>query len=591
MLIVAATGRPARADLVSLPTVFLFVDGDDDDVDGVADGQETKPDERALTDSFALDSSWEGALVTASGAGKLRFVSAAGPVAPGARLPPKTRLQGLEIGVVTLDGTSKSGKPLHLMVEILGAAARDLRGANIDFTTSHASLVRTPPVATPDPAHPDPDEMEIVVSTKSSSPDVDVESYGASGVKLDGLTHVAMRSEPCKSIAGARCFITAPLRLVIDDVDRSHPLARGRALRAEVGGALVVRAGGRKQALRVKGPRASALGPLGRYRAKIRPIVFRLSPGGAPAVGGNDAGAVQMLRGELAVSSSIWGQCGISFGDVAHLDVTIADPPPPYLLAFGDDVGLPASSGMITLRVDGKVVSFPSAARATPDDVATVAARAIEKLGFAVTISPNYRISPGAFPSVDLLVRRKDGHFAAIDLAPGTALSTDPTLSVRIGTVDLSDGLQHFGDMDSMSGTLEERTLAKSIEDGDSSTVEVMVVPFFAGTGRIGESFIASESPAMRNMLFLDRAGIRARRSSFTVAHELGHVLLDVPGHPDDYDIDTPTLLMDSDASDASAFGPRRVPLDECERVLREAGPTSRIPVILPWPLTPLAIR
>ncbi len=573
--------------------MLLFVDADDDDVDGTADGVQAKLDEHALTDAFALDASFDGATVTLSGAGKVRLVGASGAIPPGKPLPPKVRVQGLEAGAVVLDGKSRTGKPLHLAFEVVAAFARDLQGAPIDFTTSHVSLVRSPPTALPDPLRPDADEVELVVGTVNPSLalDVDVESYGSSGVRLDGLTHVPLKAEPCKALAGGRCFSTAPLRLVVDDVDRSHPLARGRALRAEVGGALVVRSGGRKQVLRVKGPRKSAIGPIGRYRAKIRPIVLRLGAGGAPAIGGNDAGAVQMMRSELAVSSSIWGQCGVSFGDTSKLDVLVVDPPPPWLLAFGDDVGLPASSGAVTFRVDGKPVTFTTTARATPEDVAQVAARAIEKLGFSVVVSPNYRIAPGAFPSTDLLVRRKDGKPATIELAPGVALSTDPTLSVRIGTVDLGDGLQHFGDMDSMSGTLEERTLAKWVEDGDDTTVEVMVVPNFAGGGRIGESFIATESPAMRNVLFLDRAGVRARRSSFTVAHELGHVLLDVPGHPDDYDVDTPTLLMDSDASDASAFGPRRIPLDQCERLLREAGPTARMPVLSPWPLGPLPIK
>jgi hypothetical protein len=92
----------------------------------------------------------------------------------------------------------------------------------------------------------------------------------------------------------------------------------------------------------------------------------------------------------------------------------------------------------------------------------------------------------------------------------------------------------------------------------------------------------------VRNAVILDRAGIRARRSSLTLAHELGHVFMDVPGHPDDFGSDTPTLLMDSDGSDSSPFGPRRVSLDECVRVVRQAGPGARIPLLTPWPLTPL---
>jgi hypothetical protein len=139
-----------------------------------------------------------------------------------------------------------------------------------------------------------------------------------------------------------------------------------------------------------------------------------------------------------------------------------------------------------------------------------------------------------------------------------------------------------------MAGTLEERTLLKALDDGDPKTIEVVVVPLFAGGGRIGESFIGSDLSSVRNVVLLDRAGIRARKSSLTLAHELGHVLMDLPGHPDDYGIDTPTLLMDSDAADASPFGPRRITVGECARVVRQSGPKARVPLLTDWPLSPL---
>jgi len=226
---------------------------------------------------------------------------------------------------------------------------------------------------------------------------------------------------------------------------------------------------------------------------------------------------------------------------------------------------------------------------AMPDRAAFDIARAFEKAGFLAIVSPNARIAPGAGGSVDVLVKRKDGALATLEpIAPGAALTTDATLAVRIGSVDLSDGLQHFGDMDSVAGTLEERTLLKSVDDGDPQTVEVVVVPSFTGGGRIGESFIASDLSSLRNAVLLDRAGVRARRISLTLAHELGHVLLDMPGHPDDYGVDTPTQLMDSDASDASPFGPRRLTLDECARVVRQAGPKARVPLLSEWTVGPL---
>jgi hypothetical protein len=386
-----------------------------------------------------------------------------------------------------------------------------------------------------------------------------------------------------------RCWSSAPLRLVIDDVDRNHPLVADRSIKAEVGGAIVVREGGRKaQMIRVLGPRGSTVGPIGRLRATLRPFVVRLTQGGAPAVGGNDAGALRVVRSELSSASAIWGQCGLTFGEPRALDIHIVDPPPSHLVAIGDDLGLPASGGMVQFRAEGKSVAVTTRAGEFPDEVASDLARALAHVGMQAVVSPNARIGPGLGPSVDVSVRRKDGTLVAVDAVPGSPLSSDATLSVRIGSVDLSDGLQHFTDMDAAAGTLEERTLLKALDDGDPSSIEVVVVPLFAGGGRIGESFIGSDLSSVRNVVLLDRAGIRARKSSLTLAHELGHVLMDLPGHPDDYQVDTPTLLMDSDAADASPFGPRRIPVEECARVIRQAGPRARVPLLTEWPLTPL---
>jgi hypothetical protein len=382
-----------------------------------------------------------------------------------------------------------------------------------------------------------------------------------------------------------------PLRLVVDDVERSHPLALGHALRAEIGGGIVLRALGRKQVVRVLGPRDTPLGPIARLKATVRPFVLRITPGGAPSVGGSDAAAAATVRGDLAVASALWGQCGISLGDTSSIDVRIVDPPPPHLLAIGDGTGLPASGGEVRFSIDGKPITTSVATGASIDRVSRDVAAAVVRAGFVAVVSPNARPSSAAYGSVDVSVRRAGGALASLDQAHGAPLSTDKTLSVRIGSVELPAGLEHFTDDDSPTGTLEERTLVKALDDGDPSTVEIIIVPFFAGTGRIGESFIASESASMRDVVILDRGGIRARRTSFTLAHELGHVLMAMPGHPDDYGEDTPTLLLDSDASDSTPFGPKRISIAECVRAIRESGPKGRVPLLQAWPVAPLLVR
>ena len=126
----------------------------------------------------------------------------------------------------------------------------------------------------------------------------------------------------------------------------------------------------------------------------------------------------------------------------------------------------------------------------------------------------------------------------------------------------------------------------KAFDDGEPSTLELYVVPSFGGDSRIGESFIFADGGAIKDVVLEDRASLRADRASFTLAHELGHVLLDQPGHPDDFGLDTPTRLMDADAVNASAFGPRRLTIAECERVVRQSGPSSPPRLLSAWPTT-----
>jgi hypothetical protein len=294
------------------------------------------------------------------------------------------------------------------------------------------------------------------------------------------------------------------------------------------------------------------------------------------------------LRSELGSASAIWGQCGLTFGDPRTLEVRVIDPPPSHLVAIGDDLGLPPSGGQIQLLVDGRPLAVTTFHGESFDRIARDLARAAERAGLAAVVSANARIGPAAGSSVDVSFRHKDGTLAAATIPSSQPLSTDATLGVRIGSVDMAYGLQHFTDVDAMAGTLEERTLLRAIDDGDPTTIEIVVVPLFAGGGRIGESFIGSDLSSVRNVVLLDRAGIRARKSSLTLSHELGHVLMDLPGHPDDYGVDTPTRLMDSDAADASPFGPRRLTVDECARVIRQAGPDARLPLLVPWPIGPI---
>jgi hypothetical protein len=590
----ATTSTPSAADHLS-----LIADLDDDDADDRPDGLGDVVSAAARVDLLALDAHFVGATLTPTqGREHARLVVDGRPVAWGERIAHGAQLQGLTPGTARFVVRWPGGRETGLAVDVHGITLRDSANARVDMASERASIERTPP-ARIDENHvvADPDALRVVVASPEGPPlgPIQLESVGPDGSSLDAIADLSLERTTCDGSGATsnvtaspsvHCFASTLLRFVVDDVDRKHPVVASRSIKAEVGGAIVVRdAKGKKlQAIRVAGPRHTAAGPIGRYRLTIRAIVMRLSPGGAPAVGGTEAGAISAVRQELAVASTIWGQCGLTFGPVSQMDVKVVSPPPPYLVALGDDVGLPAGGGEIRLRVEGKPVVFSTKKGWSTRQAALELQRAAEKAGLKAAISENARIASGAAPSVDVALSRADGQLATAELVS----SSDPTMSVSVGAVDLSDGLQHFGDTDSVAGTLEERTLVKSVDDGDPRTIEVIVIPFFGGGGRIGESFIGSDGSSMRNVVIIDRAGVRARRTSMTLAHELGHVILDEPGHPDDYGIDTPTLLMDSDASDASPFGPRRVPAEDCARAVRQSGPGARTPLLTEWKLGPL---
>ena len=451
----------------------------------------------------------------------------------------------------------------------------------------HVALSRDLPGA--ESGSSDGEALRLVFSGAASPPsELRVSTRRLNGALLDTLAAPALARAACPPnfASGQSCWATAPLRLTPDRLDREYLLARDRSLEAELGGSLVVEAAGKALASwPVGAPHSAAFAGIERLSVRLRVRVLRVAPGGAPSIGGDSGTALSLARNEVQAASRIWAQCGVDLQGPAGPDIQVVDPPPIQLLAVGCDAGLPASGGQINFRVQGRRVRVTTRAGEAPGVVAERLRRALEKLGVSARISPNPRIASGASGALDVLLRGPRGRPIAAEAEPGVPLSTDATLGVCLGEVDLGNGLSHFVENDAAAGTLEERALIKAFDDGDPSTIEVLVVPSFDQSGRIGESFIDDDGAGVQNTVIIDRAALRAGPRSYALAHELGHILLDLPGHPDDYGVDQSSSLMDSDASDASVFGPRRLTLADCERMLRESGPDARIPLAAPWPL------
>jgi hypothetical protein len=287
------------------------------------------------------------------------------------------------------------------------------------------------------------------------------------------------------------------------------------------------------------------------------------------------------MRQQLETANEIWLQCDLSFGPPAEISMEVVDPPAPCLLSVADDDGLPArGGGEMRFRVGAQSVG-PIATRsgASPLSTAREIAAALNRLGLYAAVSENLATRSGAGPSADVLIRHKDGTCAGITAEPDAPLSSDARQSLRVGAVDLSDGLQEFDNISAQVGSLEERALIKPLSDDDPGSIDLFVVDHFSAATRQGEAFIADPVAPIVNTVVIDRNGLRHLPLAWTLAHELGHVLMNDPLHPDNVGPDRPWLLMDADSGRGTVDGPKRLREEDCARV-REAARTARVPLL-----------
>ena len=458
--------------------------------------------------------------------------------------------------------------------------ARDTSGKRVDLRQSHASLSRVLPQSLSQSVFRDADALSWLVAGPAGTLAVSLTlvTEGPGGARVDARSHVALHETTCPADLADSwiCRETGPIRLSTDSVDAAHPRVTTTSLIAKVGGVLRVLDGRTELAtIRAGGPRHSAVGAMRGYRTRIQAWILRSSTAGPPAIGSGDRGARLVMEAQIRSANAIWGQCGVRFEGAGDRPIRIIEPPPAFLLAIGGGVGFPASGGVIGFRIGLSTCRVATHSGESPLQGAESVAALLRRRGYRATVSPNPRARYGALRGVDVLVHTVEG--APVALVPDLdgKLTTDASLGVCLGEVDLLDGLQHFSDLDAAGGTVEERTLLKSLTPAAPGVVNIVVVPYFEKSGRIGESFVEPPGAAIRNTVIVDRAGVRAGSRSFVLAHELGHVLLEMPGHPDDFGVDRPQLLMDSDSADGTIFGPRRLPVSACERMLSQSGPRS----------------
>ncbi|HTQ06401.1 MAG TPA: hypothetical protein VMI54_21225, partial [Polyangiaceae bacterium] len=447
-LLASAPARARDSSFEKDGSLVIFADTDDDDDDGVADDQDVRVAGAAATDLVPLPPGLPVAPLTSPIA---RLIAGSkvwnGPGKPRGALA----LQGVHAGTTTLE---IGGAAIELSV--VEAVLLDGRGAPVDLARSHAAVSRRLPSAGQNAESPeslDPDAMRwLLAGPLDALPEnVTLTSTRPNGATIDAIRNLALEPIACPPGMPAELACRAtPLGFAVADViDRQRAVESQRWLQAEVGGRITLSSDGRKIAsVRVGGPRVTAVGPIERFRARLRLHVFRTARGGMPAIGGDDAGARALARNEIDVASRLWGQCGIHFGDASTQEILVHDPPPVYMLAVGCEVGLPASGGEIRFSVAGRRVRVPTRAGQTPVEVASAVTRALGSLGVTASVSPNPATLGAPYGTADVIVRRSDGALAELHEDGTAPLSSDASLGACFGEVDFADGVEHFTDVD-----------------------------------------------------------------------------------------------------------------------------------------------
>lgn len=574
------------------PALVVAVDRDDSDDDGVTDGEQTS--------RVPLDDAIE--LVIPPGYREPVSIHALGGVRvfrggelaglpltlKPQELPAPLRIQATvpstgsrSLALLVTHGAEVARRPLHAVeLTFLDARNRPLRPAVSGLAisqrvTSDASLPRTydPGVTSRDPRNMRVQILDSAATGKRI--EAQLESVGEAGQVRHALALTLVREDTRQP------FRSRFVRLVGDHVDRDARGVAGQALLVALRDTVRIAytSGGRRleQAMRVGRPGDEA-GPIAARQASMRVFVLRANPGGPPVIGVDDASALRLIHDEIASVNEIWLQCSITFGAPSEVPIEIVDPPTAGFIAVANRDGLPARGGVIQLRADGRAlppIAVPAGSSAT--DTALRIAEALRAHGLDAQVTVNPKTVFGAAPSADVVVRRRNGQLAKIEAAAPAPLTTDPQQRLEIGAVDLGDGLEEFDNMTAASGSLEERMLIKTLADDDPSTIDLFIINRFTHGTRQGEAFIEASAGAIGNAVVLDRTGLRHRETAWTMAHELGHVLLNQPLHPDNIGRDRPWLLMDSDNNRGTVNGPKRLTPEECSRARDPTGPARTV--------------
>jgi hypothetical protein len=426
-------------------------------------------------------------------------------------------------------------------------------GASADGSPSRFRLVLEAP--------PGPPSLRVAVAAVPSA---------------GGRDRDALRDVPLEPFGEGR-LATPWLVAVTALEDRRDPALAGRALRVRLDDrveARVRRGGGRAGRFsRAVTLPERAPEPLARRRIALEATVLGREPGGPPVVGGDEAGAAAALGFQFAVLNEVLGPCAVWVGPPEEVPVRLAEPACSALIAVGDPLGLPSGGGEVRLEIDGRrLAPLRIGAGYEPVETARVLAARIREAGFAALVSPNGRNPFAAHATADVVVSREDGSPAEVRPWEDFPLSSDPRQPIAVAGCAAGARLAAYDANGIAAGTAAERALVKIHGPRDPGTLGVFVVGALADGRKLGEAFVRSATAALGGSVILDWRALRGARQSFVLSHEVVHVLLDDPGHPDAAGDPRPELLMHSRAGSA-LHGPRRLTAEQCRAIRRGLPP------------------
>jgi hypothetical protein len=247
--VTVSSGR-ARAGWSSEPVdssplrIELWADRDDDDSDGLPDGEETFVPPSARIDLVPVDSRLAGAtLQVLSGGEHARLIDPGGvPKAWGPDAVAAGWFQGLSPGRVDL-AASAHGATRRVTLVVYGIEMRDGSGTVVDMARSHASLERTAPErvpADPDAKYDDVDALRVVSESFRSSRSIPTATTSTSCDRSRCRRRRAPSQPPTPDAGRVRhCASSSTTSTAIirwSSVGRSKPRSEGPSSSARRGG-------------------------------------------------------------------------------------------------------------------------------------------------------------------------------------------------------------------------------------------------------------------------------------------------------------------------------------------------------------------